>query len=385
MTYLDHAATTPLLPEVLEAMFPWFLPEWTGNASSVHSMGVRAARAVEEAREKIAGAVGCEPRNIIFTSSATEANNLFVKCQSFGKAPVFYSTNAEHASIKEPKRSAAHIIVNVRTDKLGRPDPAAFEKIAKRDSEYLRIASFMWVNNETGAISDVETLAEICDRNAITLHTDASQALPHVFPLLRGVGREFETPTAITISSHKIGGPLGAAALIVDRATLNIVKPLIEGGGQEQGLRSGTLNVPAIVGFGEAVRLSKLRRAQNEELWRNLKKRLVSGLAKLDGRAVLNSDDACVPNIVSIRVKGIESESFLAELDLRGVCISAGSACGAADGEPSHALLGMGFSKEEAMQTIRVSFGWNSTEADVDRFLAALSSVLDAEDFNQTV
>lgn len=369
--YLDHNATTPVDPRVLEAMMPWFSPRH-GNASSRHEYGRAARAAIDEARAKVAAAVGAHPTEVIFTSGGSEANNLFIKGAAARMKPGLILTSAiEHPCVREPARfletqSWRHAEVPV--DEQGRVDRSPYEALLR---ERPAIVSVMLANNETGVIQDVAALAEAARPTRAWFHTDAVQALGKVavdFRALNACGVH-----ALTVSAHKLGGPKGAGALVVDKRVE--LAPLIHGGGQERGLRSGTENVPAIVGFGVACEIAVAECGAAAARQRALREGIERGLRE-QGATIFGSGAERLPNTVYFALPGIDGETLVAKLDRAGFAVASGAACSSARPEPSHVLMAMGVAPEIARGAVRVSLGRETTEGQARDFLAALAETV---------
>jgi len=367
--YLDHNATTPVDARVLEAMLPWFSRRH-GNASSRHEYGRAARAAIDEARAQVATAVGAHATEVVFTSGGTEANNLFVRgVAAEVKAGVIAISAVEHPSVREPARMLQRQGWRLReaaVDAAGRVATADFSAaLAERPA----IVSVMLANNETGVLQDVGTLAEMARPSRAWFHTDAVQALgriPLEFRALNARGVH-----ALTVSAHKIGGPKGAGALIVDKR-LELV-PQIAGGGQERGLRSGTENVPAIVGFGVACQLIAEQESAVAALHGKLRGELECGLAE-QGATIFGRDAERLPNTVFFALPGIDGETLVGKLDRAGFAVASGSACSSVSPEPSHVLMAMGVAPELARGAVRISLGRDTTEQEAREFLLALAA-----------
>lgn len=373
--YLDHNATTPLDARVLEAMLP-FLGERYGNASSRHEYGRAARAAIDTAREQVAAAVGAHPTEVVFTSGGSEANNLFIKGAAACLKPGAVAISAiEHPCVREPAADLKRFgwsLVEVAVDGEGRVVETDFAAALARPA---KLVSVMLANNETGVLQDVAALAgqarAVGGRNAAWFHTDAVQALGKVrldFRTLNAAG-----VNALTVSAHKIYGPKGAAALVLDKRVE--LKPLISGGGQERNLRSGTENVAAIVGFGAACELATARLEADVARLAALRDRLEQGLAMLE-TVVFSRNAPRLPNTVFFAVAGIDGETLVAQLDRAGYAVASGSACSSVSPEPSHTLLAMGIEAGMAKSALRVSLGRANTEEDVVRFLQALDETV---------
>lgn len=354
--YLDHAATTPLHPAVLEAMTP-YLTEHFGNASGSHSIARRARQAVEEARDEVAAALGCQAREVVFTSGGTEADNLAV----LGAATRPACSAIEHHAVLHAVEHAGGTVVGVRAD-------GAVDLDALRDIR-ADVVSVMLANNEVGVRQDLEAVrAAIGDD--VVLHTDAVHAFPWV-----------DVPTAaapadlIAISGHKFGGPKGVGALVVREGTRLDARSY--GGGQERERRSGTHNVAGIVGLARAASIATAGRAAAVERVTVLRDRLVDGLiAAVPGVRETVSRDRKVAGNAHVLIDGVESESLLVLLDEAGVCASAGSACASGAIEPSHVLLAMGLDAVEAGTALRLTLGPTTSDDEIDFALKAVPDVI---------
>ncbi|HEX9348644.1 MAG TPA: cysteine desulfurase family protein [Gemmatimonadales bacterium] len=376
VTYLDNAATTPVRPEVLEAMLPYLGKEAFGNPSSAHRFG-RAARAgIEEAKRAVATAVGAEPNQVVFTSGGTEADNLAIIGAALaardrgGPFRVAVSATEHKAAL-----AAAHAVKHLGGEEVilpvtasGQVENGAVEKALERG---VAIVSVMWVNNEVGTVQPVVELATRCCDAGVLFHSDAVQAFGKVPVSFRDSGC-----TLLTISGHKIGAPKGVGALIVrDRKA---VEAIIHGGGQQFGIRPGTENVPGIVGLGVAARLAAEEQqslaARLGELRDELERRLVAIVPD----ALINGwQGARAPHITNVSIPGTDSEALLMHLDLAGIACSSGSACSTGAVEPSHVLTAMGVPRELGVAALRFSFGKDSTLEDVEAVSAALPRIVE--------
>jgi cysteine desulfurase len=366
--YLDHNSTTALKTEVLEAMLP-FMGHQHGNATSNHSFGRTARAAVERAREQVAAAVGSYANQIVFTASGTEANNFAVHGICSNLLPGQILTSAiEHPCVSRPALAMqtcgwkAH---SVKVDSNCNINMAHLQKLLAAPTN---LVSVMLANNETGAIQDVAKIAELARENKAYVHTDAVQALGKIpvdfFAL---------NVHAMTVSSHKIGGPLGAGALVLDKRI--DIQPLLYGGGQERGLRSGTENIAAIVGFGAACELATSNLTAFDMHTDNLRQHLEAGLSKLDA-IIFGQKSLRIPNTSFFAFKHMDGDTLVTALDKAGFAVASGSACSSNSGEPSHVLLAMGVSEELAKGAVRVSFGMSNTLDQVQHFLKVLEKEL---------
>jgi cysteine desulfurase len=372
--YFDHNATTPLDARVLEGMLPYLTQQY-GNASSRHEYGRAVRRAIDEARQRVAQAVGAHPTEIVFTSGGSEANNLFIKGAAALLPPGVVTISAiEHPCVREPARQLARAgwrVHEAAVDAECRITSADFSAaLAKKPS----LISIMLANNETGAIQPVTQLAQLAAQSKATgiwFHTDAVQAMGKMlvdFRALNAAGVH-----AMTISAHKIGGPKGAGALIVDKRLE--LQALIAGGGHERGLRSGTENVAAIVGFGLAAELAISGMAARNAALAALRDRLEGGLAQL-GAQIFARHAERLPNPSYFAFDGFDGETLVGKLDRAGFAVAAGAACSSANPAPSHVLLAMDVPPSLARGAVRVSLGTANTRQQVDDFLAALKNTL---------
>lgn len=369
--YFDHNSTTALKTEALEAMLP-FMTSQHGNATSRHSFGRTARAAVEHAREQVAAAVGAYANQIVFTASGTEANNFAVHGICSNLLPGQVLTSAiEHPCVSRPalamqaassqtKTWKAH---SIHVDANCNINMAHLQKLLAAPTN---LVSVMLANNETGAIQDIAKVAEMAREHNAFVHTDAVQALgklPVDFFALN--------VHAMTVSSHKIGGPLGAGALVLDKRI--DIQPLLHGGGQEKGLRSGTENVAAIVGFGAACELAIKNLTAFDMHTESLRKQLEAGLYKMQA-VIFGHHGLRIPNTSFFAFKNIDGETLVTALDKAGFAVASGSACSSDSDKPSHVLLAMGVEEDLARGAVRVSFGMNNSLEQVQHFLRALEN-----------
>lgn len=370
--YLDWNATTPLAPEVRDAMLPWLgaaQPARFGNASSRHEYGRQARAAIDEARARVAAAVGAHATEVVFTSGGSEANNLFLKGAAACLKPGTLAISAiEHPCVREPARQlrrAGWALHEIAVDADGRIDVADWQRVLEARPT---LVSVMLANNETGVLQDVATLASEARKAGAWLHTDAVQALGKIEVDFRALGVQ-----AMTLSAHKLGGPLGAGALVLDKRVE--LSPLIAGGGQERGLRSGTENVAAIVGFGLACERAVAHRAAEASRLSVMRDGIEAALSAL-GAVVFSRAAIRLPNTVFFAFDAIDGETLVSKLDRAGFACASGSACSSAQPEPSHTLLAMGVDPTVARGAVRVSLGRDTTAEEVERFVATLSHVV---------
>lgn len=381
--YFDHAATTPLDPRVFTAMLPYLKKEF-GNSGSIHSFGQRALAAVDAGRDKIAEFLNCDPQEIIFTSGATESNNLAIQ----GVANYFLNKGAqvhavtstiEHPSVLEVfrflKKKQAVEVDFASVDAAGVIDLNALQKLIKPNTVLI---SIMYANNEVGAIQPIKKIfkfveTERAKRGAkglpLYFHVDAAQAVNYLHCDVQRLGVDF-----LTISGHKIYGPKGIGALFIRRGVK--IEPLCVGGHQEYGLRPGTLNVASIVGLGEAVELAaKERKAATAKL-NKIKKFLLKEISKISETRFNGAPERQLPNIVNASFKNAEGESILMMLDMKGIAVSTGSACSSGSLEPSHVLTAMGIKPEWSHGSVRISLGRFNSEAEARQLVHALKKII---------
>ncbi|HUR73089.1 MAG TPA: cysteine desulfurase family protein [Sporichthya sp.] len=379
MTYLDHAATTPMLPEALAAMTAEL--GRVGNPSSLHGSGRQARRVVEESRETVAAALGCRPGEVVFTGGGTEADNLALKglfwarhAEDPARRRILISA-VEHHAVLDPASWLAQqqgaVLEVLPVDSLGRLRPETLRAAIETDPASVALASVMWANNEVGTVEPITDLAAIAREFDIPLHSDAVQAvgaLPVDFAA-SGV-------SAIALTGHKLGGPLGIGALVLARGT--VPTPLLHGGGQERDVHSGTLDTPAIAGLAAAVEASVRNLDAHAATLIALREDLVAGVLAAVPDARYNGDPADrLPGNAHFSFAGCEGDSLLMLLDARGIECSTGSACSAGVARPSHVLLAMGHDEASARSSLRFSLGHTSTEADVAELLEALPPVVE--------
>jgi len=366
--YLDHNATTPIDESVLAAMMP-FLREQHGNASSRHELGSRARQAVDRAREQVAAAVGAQPAQVVFTSGGTEANNLFIKGAAAMLKPQQVVVSAiDHPCVTAPAKDltrAGWTLRRLAVTAAGVADSADLDAALTTPTG---LVSTMLVNNETGVVQPVAAIAARARAARAWVHSDAVQALGKIPVDFGALGVH-----ALTVSAHKLRGPKGAGALILDKRI--DLKPLLHGGGHESGMRSGTENVPAIVGFGAACDLAvagmELDARHTARLRDLLDTRLVSLGATVFGHTVPR-----IPNTTYFAIDDIDGETLVIELDRLGFCVASGSACSSKSTEPSATLLAMGVSAEVARGSVRVSLGPDNDQRQINDFAQAVSAVM---------
>jgi cysteine desulfurase len=387
VTYLDHAATTPMLGAAVEAMSAAL--GRTGNASSLHTAGRRARREVEEGRERIAAAVGARPSEVVLTTGGTESDNLAVKGLYWARRAaddrrrrVLVSAIEHHAVLDSARWLAEHEGAQVEilpVDRDGRVRPATLAAALADDPESAAVISVMWANNEVGTVNPIRELAAVAHEFDVPLHTDAVQAVG-VLP----VGFAASGADALTLTGHKIGGPYGAGALLARRELA--LTPLLHGGGQERDVRSGTLDTPSVVALATAVELAVADAPRRAQVLAGLRDDLIGKVLASVPDATLNGDPGTgvidggpsrLPGNAHLSFPGCEGDSLLMLLDAHGIECSTGSACTAGVAQPSHVLLAMGADEATARGSLRFSLGHTSTPADVEAVAAVITQVVE--------
>jgi len=368
--YLDHNGTTALDPRVLQAMMP-YLSEQHGNATSRHVFGRGARQAIDHAREQVANAVGAHPSQVIFTSGGTEADNLAICGMSATRPDGQIAMSAiEHPAVTRPAfamRARGHRVAVIVVDHVGRVEKNHLDAILEKPTA---LVSVMLANNETGVIQDIAGIAETAKRHGAFMHTDAVQGLGKIKLDFSALNVH-----AMSLSAHKINGPQGAGALVLDKHV--DIQPLLHGGGQEKGLRSGTENVAAIVGFGAACELIGHELVQRTGMVRQLRDQLELGLKALGAHIFgAGSGNERLSNTSFFAFPEIEGETLVMALDRMGFAIASGSACSSDSTEPSHVLLAMGVQPELARGAVRVSFGVGNSLEQLAAFLQILQNEL---------
>jgi cysteine desulfurase len=385
--YLDHAATTPMLDEAVVAMTDAL--RRTGNASSLHTAGRRARRDVEEARERIAAAVGARPSEVVFTTGGTESDNMAVKGLYWSRraadpqrARVLVSSIEHHAVLDSAQWLAEHEDAEVElleVDEVGRVRPETLRAALAHEPERVALVSVMWANNEVGTVNPIRELAAIAHDFGIPMHTDAVQAVG-VLPVDFGASGV----DALSLTGHKLGGPIGAGVLLLGREVA--LTPILHGGGQERDVRSGTLDTPAVVGLATAVELAAGASARRAATLAGMRDDLVGKILATVPDATVNGDPGTgvieggpsrLPGNAHLSFPGCEGDSLLMLLDAQGIECSTGSACTAGVTQPSHVLLAMGADEAVARSSLRFSLGHTSTPSDVDAVVAVIGAVVE--------
>lgn len=369
--YLDHAATTPLDPDVLSAMLPYFTERY-GNASTLYSMGQDAREAVETARSQTAALLGARADEIYFTSGATEADNWAI----FGMAAAqerkgkhLITSVIEHEAVLRPcevLEKRGWDVTFLPVDGEGRVDPDAVKRAIRPDTVLI---SIMHSNNETGVIQPIAEIGAMAREYRIPFHTDAVQSVGKVPLDVSALHCDL-----LSLSGHKIYGPKGVGALYVRKGVR--IRPFMEGGGQEENKRSGTYNVPGIVGLGKALEVAETRMEEDVRTWTHWRDRIIDRVLSLPDTRLNGSQEHRLPMNVNVSFLGTEGEPMLLSLDERGFCVSSGAACSSGSTEPSHVLTAMGLSREWAQGSLRITLGRSNSDAQIERLLEALPEVV---------
>ena len=372
--YLDHAATTPVDSRVLKKMMPYFQDQF-GNASSVHRLGQEASQAVEGAREQAAGFLGAKPEEIIFNSGATEGNNTVIKTVARllkkQKGLDHLITSAiEHHCVLETMQSLEKEGFKVTYLPVGQQGIVSPEDFRQALTPQTSLASIMYANNEIGTIQPIAELARLAKERRVLFHTDAVQAANYLDCRVNQLGVDY-----LTLSAHKFYGPKGVG--LIYRRTGAPLTPYLHGGAQENHLRAGTLNVPGIVGLGEAIALTRSEQAQRSKQAGRLSTRLRVGLTEKIPDLLINGDTKRrLPNNVNITIKYVEGESLLISLDLKQIAVSTGSACSSGSLQPSHVILALGVPKEFSHGSLRFTVGQDNTLDDIETVIKDLPPIV---------
>ena len=371
--YLDHNATTPMNPEVLKAMLPFFERNF-GNASSVHGFGQEAQEAIRRAREQVANLIGAQPANIVFTSGGTEADNLAIKGVAYAnekKGKHIITSQIEHPAVLTTCKfleKQGFEVTYLRVDKKGKVDLDQLHDSIRNDTVLI---SIMHGNNEIGTIQDIESIGRIAAGKGVYFHTDAVQTCGKI-----PVDVTLSNVSLLSLSGHKIYGPKGVGALFVKKGTRMV--PLLHGGHHESNRRAGTENVPGMVGMGKACELVRGAMEENRRKLAELRDRLQNGLTERIDDTVTNGHPTDrLPNTLNMCFRYVEGESMIMMLDMKGVAVSSGSACTSGSLDPSHVLLAIGLSREIAHGSLRFSLGVENTREEVDYVIEVLPEIVD--------
>ena len=371
--YLDYAATTPVDPRVIKAMMPYFSEKF-GNTMSAHGFGQESKQALEESREIVANLINANSNEIIFTSSATESNNLALKGIAFAnknKGNHIIISSIEHPCIMESAKwleKQGFEITRLRVDKFGLINPEDVEKAIKKNTI---LVSIIQASNEVGIIQPIQEIGKICKEKNVYFHTDAVQSFGKIPIDVKKMNIDL-----LSASSHKMYGPKGVACLFIKDGIK--IEPILHGGGQEFGLRSSTINVPAIVGFAEACKIAKKEMEKEGQRMIKLRDKLIKEILKKIKNSHLNGHpQKRLPNNINFRFEGAEGESIMLHLDLLGIAVSTGSACSSSNLEPSHVLLALGLKPEETHGSLRISLGRWTTEKEINYLLKILPKIIE--------
>ena len=373
MIYLDNAASTAVHPEVVKEMMPYFDTQY-GNPSSIHQFGRKAKNAIEKARKQVATLIGAEPNEILFTSGGTESNNTILDgvltSNSEPDPEHIITSSIEHEAVLQPCKEFENVGIKITylpVDEHGIVNP---DEITNSINSHTVLVSIMFANNEVGTIQPIKEISEICKKYQIPLHTDAVQAVGKIPINVKDLGVD-----ALSISSHKINGPKGIGALFIKKGLM--VTPQILGGGQENGMRSGTENVASIVGFGKACEIAKERLNRNISHFQTLHSSILSKIVKEISHVKLNGHpEKRIFNNVHLTFMGVNGEDLIIKLDEYGIAASTGSACSVHTQKASHVLKAMGFNHEQITGSLRISFGYMNTLDEIDQTVEVLKKVV---------
>ena len=370
MIYFDHAATTPTDPKVVEAMKPYFTKKF-GNASTIYKLGQESKDALENSRKTCADLINAKPQEIVFTSGGTESDNLAIQglAKAYPKKKHIITSNIEHAAIKNTCKhmeSLGYKVTYLPVDKTG---TISLEDLKKAITKDTLLVSIMTANNEIGTIQPIKKIGKICKEKNVFFHTDAVQAFGKV-----PININDSNIDLLSASSHKIYGPKGVGLLFVRKGIE--IKPLLYGGGHEEGNRSGTENIPGVVGFAKAVKLAKENMAKRAKKEKKLREKATKEILKIEGSHLNTKAKETLPGTVNFWFEGIEGESLVLMLSEEGVAASTGSACSTGSLRPSHVLLAIGLKPEQAHGSLRISFGKDNTEKDLNKLLKVLPRIL---------
>ncbi len=372
LIYLDNNSTTPCDPRVVDAMIPYFYEKHGNAASRSHQFGWEAEDAVDYAREQVAQLIGAEDKEIIFTSGATESNNLAIKgvFEMYAKKGNHIITaETEHKAVLDTCKHLEKVGAEVTYLKVQEDGMVSLTDLEAAMRPTTILVSFMWANNETGVIQDMKGIADICEKHGVLFHSDATQAVGKIPTLAREIGVHLMSFTA-----HKMYGPKGVGALYVSRKNPRVkVTAQMDGGGHERGMRSGTLNVPGIVGFGKAAEIARLEMAQDAERLSKMRDRLQAELTQLEETKVNGNENSRMPHVTNISFKHVEGEGLMMTFN-QSIAVSSGSACTSASLEPSYVLVGMGLGDDLAHSSIRFSLGRFTSDEEIDEAIKLVAN-----------
>ncbi|RJS49526.1 MAG: cysteine desulfurase NifS [Methanobacterium sp.] len=370
--YLDHSATSPVNPEVLKAMEPFFSQEF-GNASTFYSLGRTARQAMEAARENVASLIGASPQEIIFTSGGTESDNMAIKGTAYkwkNKGKHIITSAIEHPAVEETCRYLEKQGFEVTYLPVYEEGIVRIEDVLAAIREDTILITIMHANNEIGTIQPIAEIGEIARKKGIIFHSDAVQTVGKIPVDVKKLNVDL-----LSISAHKLYGPKGIGALYVKKGVF--LEPLIHGGGHERALRPGTENVPGIVGLGKACEIALKNLKKDQEYVTRLRNQLIAGILENLEESYLNGDpDKRLPNNAHLRFNGIEGESLVLHLDAKGIAASTGSACSSKKLEPSHVLMALGLEKVEAHGSLRLSLGTENTPEDIEYTIKSIKEAV---------
>ena len=370
--YFDHAATTPLNKDVLEKMLPYFIENF-GNADSPHALGRKAMGAVDEARDKIASLINAKKNEVYFTSGGTESDNWAIlggarAKRKEGKTHVVLSAIEHHAALSSAERleKEGFSVTYLPVNEGGRVELNALKQAI---TENTALVGLMYANNETGVLQPIKEAAKLAHEKGALFFTDAVQAAPYLRLDVQEMGVDM-----LSFSGHKFYGPKGVGVLYIKSGVK--VEKLVGGGEQERGLRGGTVNVPAVVGIAAAYEKTVLEMDEANAKMQALSALFLQEISALDGVRRNGDGENCLPSVLNLRFAGVENTALLFNMDLKGVCLAAGSACASASVKPSHVLTAMGLSETQAKESVRFSFGKNNTEAEILRCVEWMKEII---------
>jgi len=371
--YLDHAATTPVRQEAIKAMQPYFSEKF-GNASSLHLFGREARDAVEDARKKIAKIINAEPEEIIFTSGGTEADNMAIKEIAFANKSKerneIITSNIEHDAVIESCKRLERSGFNIKYLDVNKEGIVNMNSLMKNITPKTFLVSVMHANNEIGTIQPIDEIGKICKTRKVYFHTDAVQTFCKEKIDVKKMNIDL-----LSASGHKIYGPKGIGFLFIKKGTN--IQPLLDGGGHEFGMRSGTENVPAIVGFAKAAELAEKEMQKENLRLKKLRDKLIKSILKIKGSMLNGSASKRLSNNVNVSFSGVEGEGIILKLDKQGIAASTGSACSSKSLEPSHVLIALGLSHLEAHGSLRLTLGKSNTDKDLNYLLSVLPKIIE--------